>query len=165
MLFRSTLSIIRRRRRIRQLREVSDGEIGDLQVRGSVRWRRLLRGRQRLTGSVSDSSRRRPETVTVVAWGIMIAVLLVGGREILLGQLRPVGDLLRWSDSPRDVLHSYLTGWWSKDLGATTAQPTGNLLMALLGVITFGHMALARTILVVGLVGLGWLGEIGRAHV
>ena len=155
---RDTLSIIRRRRRIRQLREVSDGEIGDLQVRGSVRWRRLLRGRQRLTGSVSDSSRRRPETITVVAWGIMIAVLLVGGREILLGQLRPVGDLLRWSDSPRDVLHSYLTGWWSKDLGATTAQPTGNLLMALLGVVTLGHMALARTVLVVGLVGLGWLG-------
>ncbi len=155
---RDTANIVRRRRAIKRLRRVPDGEIADLQVRGSVRWRRLIRGRQRVTGSIPLSSRRRPETITVVAWGVLLAMLVLGAREILFGQLRPVGDLLRWVDSPRDALHSYASGWWGKDLGATTAQPTGNLLMALLGVVTLGHMALARTLVVVGLILVGWVG-------
>ncbi|MFZ9541803.1 MAG: glycosyltransferase, partial [Ilumatobacteraceae bacterium] len=42
---RATVSILRRRRKVAALRRVPDREIAELQVRGSVRWRRMVRGR------------------------------------------------------------------------------------------------------------------------
>lgn len=159
---RDTMSIIRRRRRASALRRIPDREIADLQVRGSVRWRRMSRGRRiapesgvSVDASIESGAR---DAVSVVVWFALWALLLVGAREIITGGVGSVGDLLAWSDSPRDVAHSYLSGWWGKDLGATTAQPTGNVLMFVLGVLALGHPALAQTVVVVGLVMAGWLG-------
>ena len=160
---RDTMLILRRRRRVAASRRIPDREIADLQVRGSVRWRRMVRGRQLAGVAPSD---RRPtssdtesrDPVSIVIWFVMWGLLLVGSRELIAGGVGSVGDLLPWSDSPRDVAHSYLSGWWGKDLGATTAQPTGNLLMFLAGLLTFGHPALAQTMVIVGLVAAGWLG-------
>lgn len=159
---RDTLSIVRRRRRVAALRRIPDREVADLQVRGSVRWRRVVRGRRRLSGSMTgrggsdDDGSREP--VAIVVWFVLWALLLVGARDLITGGVAAVADMLPWSQSPRDLVHSYLSGWWGKDLGATTAQPTGNLLMALAGIVTLGHPALAQTIMIVGLVAAGWLG-------
>lgn len=154
-----TLSILRRRRRVAALRRIPDREVADLQVRGSVRRRRLVRGRQRVMGDAraksDDESRDR---VSILLWLSLWALLLVGSRELIANGVASVGDLLPWADSPRDAMSSYLSGWWGKDLGATTVQPSANLLMSLFGLVTLGHMELARTLFVIGLVVAGWLG-------
>lgn len=159
---RDTLSILRRRRRVAALRRIPDREIADLQVRGSVRWRRVVRGRQRSSGPVSGGGRSNDtgsrEPVAIVTWFVLWALLFVGSRDLISGGVASVADMMPWVDSPRDLFHSYLSGWWDKDLGATTAQPTGNLLMALAGVLTLGHPALAQTMAIIGLVAAGWLG-------
>ncbi|MTA28304.1 MAG: glycosyltransferase, partial [Actinobacteria bacterium] len=160
---RDTMSILRRRRRVAALRRIPDREVADLQVRGSVRWRRLVRGRHVAGVSPGDRGVSGDDTVsrdpvTIVVWFVLWGLLLAGARELIAGGIGSVGDLLPWAESPRDVAHSYLSGWWGKDLGATTAQPTGNILMFLAGVLTLGHPALAQTIAVVGLVAAGWLG-------
>ena len=159
---RDTVSILRRRRRVAALRRIPDREIADLQVRGSVRWRRVVRGRQRSAGpaadrGTSDDAGSR-EPVAVAAWFVLWALLLVGARDLIAGGVASIADMMPWADSPRDLVRSYLSGWWDKDLGATTAQPTGNLLMALAGVLTLGHPALAQTMAIIGLVAAGWLG-------
>lgn len=164
---RDTMSILRRRRRVAALRRIPDREVADLQVRGSVRWRRLVRGRhvvgvapsdRNVTGGVTGNDTVSRDPVTIAVWFILWALLLAGARELITGGIGSVGDLLPWVESPRDVAHSYLSGWWGKDLGATTAQPTGNVLMFLGGLLTLGHPALAQTVAVVGLVAAGWLG-------
>lgn len=159
---RDIVSILRRRRRVALLRRIPDREIADLQVRGSVRWRRVVRGRRRSSGfavgrGASDNSGSR-EPIAVVAWFVLWAALLVGSRDLIGGGVASIADMLPWSDSPRDLAHSYMSGWWDKDLGATTAQPTGNILLALGGALTLGHPALAQTMVIIGLVAAGWLG-------
>ncbi|MEY3617343.1 MAG: hypothetical protein RL726_41, partial [Actinomycetota bacterium] len=132
---RDTMSILRRRRRVAALRRIPDREIADLQVRGSVRWRRLVRGRRvsgvaannrLVTGDDTGNDTVSRDSVTIVVWFILWALLLAGARELITGGIGSVGDVLPWVESPRDLAYSYLSGWWGKDLGATTAQPTGN---------------------------------------
>lgn len=154
---RDTVSILRRRRKVAALRRVPDREIAELQVRGSVRWRRMVRGRK-VVGPTRTVSSRTRDTASIVTLWALFALLLIGSRRILAQGVQPVGDLLGWIDSPRDLWHGYLNGWWGKDLGASTAQPTGVALMAVASTFMLGHSALAQTVVIVGLVAMGWLG-------
>jgi len=154
---RDTMSIIRRRRRIAKLRRIPDREIAELQVRGSVRWRRLIRGRQIVGPMRVESSTVRDVGSIVARWALLL-LLLIGARRIITQGVRPVGDLLDWVDSPRSLWHGYLDGWWSKDLGSSTAQPTGVAVMAVASTIAFGHSALAQTVVILTLVAMGWFG-------
>ena len=154
---RDTVSIVRRRRKIAALRRIPDREIADLQVRGSVRWRRMIRGRK-VVGPMRSASSTTRDTASIVTRWALLALLLIGARRILAHGVQPVGDLLAWTESPRDLWHGYLDGWWGKDLGASTAQPTGVALMAVASTVMLGHSALAQTIVVLALVAMGWLG-------
>lgn len=148
--------IISRRRRVAGIRTVPDREIADLQVRGSVRWNRFRRGRARnadLDEVVSERS-----TASMVVWGVLIALLLVGGRRIVTDGIRPIGELLPIPDSPFDMIRSHLSGWWDRGLGDTTAQPTGLLLLGVAGVVSFAQMGLVQTLGVLGALLLGWSG-------
>ena len=154
-------SITRRRSRVRLLRRVPDHEVVELQARGSVRWKRMIRHR-RFVPSVNlrtqgNTSRER-STWAMVAWGVLAVFLFLGGRQLWSNGVQPVGDLLPLPDSPRDLLQQYVSGWWAQDLGSTTAQPTSTGLIAIGGVLTLGHMGLLHTLITIGLIPLGWLG-------
>ncbi|MFN5605078.1 MAG: glycosyltransferase, partial [Actinomycetes bacterium] len=95
---RDTVSILRRRRRVAALRRIPDREIADLQVRGSVRWRRVVRGRQRSAGpaadrGTSDDAGSR-EPVAVAAWFVLWALLLVGARDLIAGGVASIADMM-----------------------------------------------------------------------
>lgn len=154
-------NIARRRSRVRMLRRVPDHEVVELQVRGSVRWKRIIRHRRftpsaNLRSEANIGSGRSPRAVA--AWAILGVLLFLGGRQLWMNGVHSVGDLLPLPDSPRDLVHQYLSGWWAQDLGSTTAQPTSTGLVALGGILTLGHMGLLHTLITIGLIPLGWLG-------
>jgi hypothetical protein len=74
-------SIARRRSRVRLLRQVPDHEVVELQVRGSVRWKRMIRHR-RFVPSVNLKNQgmtsRERSSWTLVAWGVLAAFLFIG---------------------------------------------------------------------------------------
>jgi len=151
------VSILRRRRAVRAIREVPDREVADLQVAGSVRWSRFVRHRQ--TIEVVESGPAVDRTpLTLAIWGLLIVLLLLGARRIITDGVRPIGEMLDVPGSPLDLIRSYLSGWWDRGLGATTAQPTGLVFLGLAGIVAFAQMAFVQTVAIVGLVLAGWLG-------
>lgn len=156
-------TVMARRTRARRVRRVPDSEIVGLQVRGSIRWRRMRRQRElRLGTAVSrTSSRRGSESLSlnamVVGFGLVLLFFL-GARKLLSSGVSPVGDLLPMSDSPRDLMSSYLSGWWNRDLGSASPQPTAQALMAVVGFLGFAQMGFVHTAVTIGLIPLGWLG-------
>ena len=154
-------NIARRRSRVRMLRQVPDHEVVELQVRGSVRWKRIIRHRRftpsaNIRGTGNDANVRSPKAIAT--WGVLAVLLFLGGRQLWMNGVHSVGDLLPLPESPRDLLRQYSSGWWAQDLGSTTAQPTSTGLVALGGIITLGHMGLLHTLITIGLIPLGWLG-------
>lgn len=151
------VSILRRRRAVRPIREVPDREVADLQVSGSVRWGRFVRHRQTIDSVESTPSVDRTPLALAV-WGVLLVLLLLGARRIIADGVRPIGEMLHVPDSPVDLIRSYLSGWWDRGLGATTAQPTGLVLLGLTGIIGLGQMGFVQTFGILALIVGGWLG-------
>ena len=160
-------SVIRRRRRVRSLRRVPDHEVVELQSRGSARWKRALRHRRvapvlALTSVNNSSSTRSSEVrrspLTLVVWGVLAILLLVGGRQLWANGVRSIGELLPLPGSTRNLFREYASGWWAQDLGSSSAQPTSVVLVALGGIFTLGNSGLLHTLITIGLIPLGWLG-------
>lgn len=154
-------SIIVRRREVRGLRSVPDGEIAGLQLRGSARLAAYLRSRDmRPTRGESSIERRWRQTAgsaPMFAWVCVLAVALFGSRK-LLGGIPGYGEFLRLPASPRAMLSDYRLGWWGHGLGSTTPVPTGVALTAVVSTITLFHMGLLHTVGVLGLLLVGYLG-------
>ena len=154
-------AIARRRSRVRQLRRVPDHEVVELQIRGSVRWKRMIRHRRfapstNLSTGGDVAGERSPWVLA--SWAILGILLFLGGRQLWTNGVHSVGDLLPLPESPRDLFQEYVRGWRSQDLGSTTAQPTSTALVALGGIFTLGNMGLLHTLITIGLIPIGWLG-------
>ena len=150
-----------RRREVRSLRLVPDGEIAGLQLRGSARVSAYLRSRDlrpsRGENSIERRWRQTAGSAPMFAWICVLAAALFGSRKIL-GGIPEFGEFLRFPVSPRAMLTDYRSGWWGHGLGATTSVPTGVALTAMSSVATLFHMGLLRTISVLGLLLVGYLG-------
>jgi GT2 family glycosyltransferase len=153
--------IIVRRREVRALRRVPDGEIAGLQLRGSARVSAYLRSRDmrpsRGENSIERRWRQTAGSAPMFAWLCVLIALLFGSRHLLSGIPR-FGEFLRLPDSPRAMLSDYTSGWWGHGLGSTTPVPTGVALTALAGTATLFHMGLLHTVGVLGLLLVGYLG-------
>ncbi|MGA0879179.1 MAG: hypothetical protein ACO3SP_08685 [Ilumatobacteraceae bacterium] len=106
------------------------------------------------TGDVGGPRSYRP----VLVWSVLALLFVLGGRAIIGGGLHAVGEFLPMPGSRRDLIVSYLSGWWDADLGGTAAHPTAQAIIAVLGVVFLGKFGLLQTLLTVGLIPLGWWG-------
>ena len=153
--------IVVRRRDVRALRRVPDGEIAGLQLRGSARVSAYLRSRDmrpsRGENSIERRWRQTAGSAPMFAWICVLVALLLGSRH-LLGGIPRFGEFLRLPVSPRAMLTDYRSGWWGHGLGATTPVPTGIALTALASTATLFHMGLLHTVGVLGLLLVGYLG-------
>ncbi|HEY0521683.1 MAG TPA: glycosyltransferase, partial [Ilumatobacteraceae bacterium] len=153
--------IVVRRREVRALRRVPDGEIAGLQLRGSARVSAYLRSRDmrpsRGENSIERRWRQTAGSAPTFAWICVIVAVLFGSRH-LFGGIPGFGEFLRLPVSPRAMLTDYRSGWWGHGLGATTPVPTGVALTALASVLTLFHMGLLHTLGVLGLLLVGYLG-------
>jgi len=153
--------IITRRRRISGGRLVPDQQVSSRLLGGSARLRGYLRGRESATYIGADSSVRRWQPATygpLLAWFVVIALVIIGSRSFIDRGVPEVGEFLRYPESPRDLLRSYLTGWDPRGGGITAAVPTGWLSIVLLSVGTGFRMALAMTVSVIAMVLIGAIG-------
>ena len=153
-------SILRRRRQVRILRRVPEREIVELQVRGSASWRRVVRhgSKQVFAGHSATQGSRERRTLITVGWVTLIIVLFLGGRHLFASGVEPIGQFSRLPDSPRNLISEYFSGWRNQDLGSSSSQPTSMILIALGGIVALAHMGLVHTLLIVGLIPLGWFG-------
>ena len=156
-----TPGIFVRRREVRALRLVPDGEIAGLQLRGSARVSAYLRSRDmrpaRGESSVERRWRQTAGSAPMFAWIGVLIVVLFGSRH-LLGGVPGFGEFLRLPVSPRAMLADYRSGWWGHGLGSTSPVPTGVALTSLASTVTLFHMGLLHTIGVLGLLLVGYLG-------
>ncbi len=155
-------SYFARRRSLVKHREVPDSEVAGLQVRGSARFASYMRSRDsRQVDPDSSTERRWRQTAgsaPALAWLAVSLLALFGSRQLITNGVPRFGEFLAFPSSPRGMLSDYLSGWSGHGLGSTTASPTGIGLLVIASVGTLFHMALLRTVLVVGLLFVGYLG-------
>lgn len=154
-------SIVVRRRVIKSGRRVPEREVLGLQQRGSAQLNSFLRSRETTTyvGDGTNVRRwRESTTAPVIAWIVVLGLFFVGSRSFLSGGVPAVGELLRFPESPRDLLGSYTSGWNPHGLGATESNPTGMAVLSALSFATLFRMGLLHTVFLLGLVIGGLIG-------
>ena len=152
-----------RRRRATVRRSVTDSEIHALQVRGSawmvgyLRRRDRRRGIEQAQAGLSGSKEAAPRS-SIILWSVLVTVLVIGSRDLLMNGPATVGQFVEFRDGPRTLFSSFVSGWWNSGFGQVGPVPTHVALTAAGGLATFGHMALLRTVFIVGAPLVGWLG-------
>lgn len=155
-------AIVARRRQIAPLRHVPASEVAGLQVRGSARLASYLRSRDRRPLDPEASTERRwrqtAGSAPTIAWIVVLALTVVGARDLISSGVPTFGQFLPYPDSPRELFDSFRSGWSTHGLGATIAAPTGMVLVAGGSVLTLFHMGMWHTVAVVGLLVVGYAG-------
>lgn len=154
-------AIAARRRSIKSVRQVPEREVLGLQQRGSAQLTSFLRSRETVAYVSNSANVRRwrdSTTAPVIAWIVVLVVLVLGSRSFLAGGVPPVGEFLRFPDSPRDLFADYRSGWNPHGLGATESNPTGLAVLSALSFTTLFRMGLLQTLFLLGLVVVGLIG-------
>ena len=162
------------RRAVRVSRQVPDGDVRHLQVRGSARFSGFLRGqlagerfRRRTTGARARARAQergegdeRAVGLSLCVSGGVALVLLMGSRHLITRGIPAVHQLSpfpgAWS-----LLRSYASGWNLAGLGSEAPAPAAFGLLGAAGLLLGGATGLLRTLLVVGMLPLG---AVGAAH-
>ena len=158
--------IIRRRSEVRPLRLVSASEIHDLQVSGSARFSSFIRRRSRRIQQASLAQKDRKDAVKHQRFvtNIFIAItacVLLGSRSFILHGVSHIGEFLPMrstTESPRALITSFLSGWTQGGFGSAGSNPSGYVLMAIVGMISFGRTGALQTALIIGSVFVGAFG-------
>ncbi|MGQ0805458.1 MAG: glycosyltransferase [Actinomycetota bacterium] len=157
----------RSRGRAQKLRRIHDGELRELQVRGSAQLRDYLSHHlhteerlQSLTEagrSAVDAASTGARQPVAVACLVVAVLFLAGSRDLILGRVPAVGTFAAWP-GVFDLLEAYSSGWRFTGLGSPAAAPPAFAFMAALGAPLLGAMGLARTLVVVGAFPIGAIG-------
>ena len=176
---RHPLSLWRARRQVRRVRQASDRELHRMQVRGLIGPRLWLR-RMRRNGSSVDATidpsegsataplaadpaaaadPRAPWTpATALIATVLAGVVLFGSRHLVTRFVPAVGEFVALPGSAGDLVRAWAGGYRPVGLGADASAPTLAGVVGGLGAVLGRQAALARTLLVVGLVPAGVVG-------
>jgi GT2 family glycosyltransferase len=178
---RRPLSLWRARRHVKAARQASDHEIHHMQVHGLIGPRLWLRrmGRNGWTvdtaidpaaGSAgpgpSSAAGPAPPADTVAPWTpataliatVVAGVVLFGSRHLVTRFVPAVGEFVAFPGSAGDLVREWVGAYRPVGLGADSSAPTLVGVAGGLGTVLAGHLALARTLLIVGLVPVGVIG-------
>jgi GT2 family glycosyltransferase len=157
------------RRRLAEHRRVPDRDVRRLQVHGSARWSAFVRGQrgagQNRLGTVTASGREMVTNLrsararsSLLAWCAVLAVMLLGSRDLFTNGVPTIGQLAPFPGHPSQLLQQWTSGFRSTGLGSDTPAPTLLGVLGGLGYLFFGAMGLLRTVLIVGALPLGAVG-------
>jgi GT2 family glycosyltransferase len=172
-------SLWRARRQVGRVRQASDRELHRMQVRGLIGPRLWLR-RMRRYGSSAAATIDPPEgsagpplatdaaapvevrtpwtPATALIATLLAAVVIFGSRHLVTRFVPAVGEFVKFPGSAGDLVREWAGGYRPVGLGADASVPTLAGVAGGLGAVLGGHLALARTLLVVGLVPVGVVG-------
>lgn len=162
-------SISKRRRKLAQIRQVGDAEVRAMQLpgfEGLAAWRRRRADRRSDAETTADdveseaaaAERRRWFQASVLVWTGILAVLLFGSRELIMGELPVFNEFVEFPDGPSPLLTEWGSTWRSTGVGA---EAPSSLLHAILGfasIALFGQVGLLRLLVTVGMIGVGAVG-------
>jgi GT2 family glycosyltransferase len=172
------LSLWRARRRVNSVRQASSRDVHRLQVRGLIRPRLWLR-RMGRNGASPDAAIDAPAgrdpspadeptppgdadapwtPATALITVLLAGVVLFGSRHLVTRLVPAVGEFVAFPGSSGDLVREWVGGYRSVGLGADASAPTLVGVAGGLGAVLAGHLALARTLLIVGLVPVGVVG-------
>ncbi|MBI2704171.1 MAG: glycosyltransferase family 2 protein [Actinobacteria bacterium] len=158
-----------RRKLVKATRIARDRDIRRLQVRGSARLSAYLRGQigtdQDRLGAMAASSRQFATnlrsgraTSALIAWGVLIAVWLIGSRSLLTSGVPTVGEFARFPSSSVSLLQEWFSGYRNAGLGSTAPAPTSFGVLGGVGFLAFGSMGVVRNVLILAMLPLGAIG-------
>jgi GT2 family glycosyltransferase len=156
---RGGLGDLRRARSATQkMRSVDDGDIRDLMIRGSARFRSLLVQRLHASDRLADASNRararmvrtqeqvrRAPAMLAVFLGVLIAV---GSRVLVAQRVPDIGTFQAWP-GVGSLWSTFISPWRSTMVGARDPATPAFAMMAVLSGVLLGHGGLARTVVVV----------------
>lgn len=159
----------RRRRALRAVRGLRDGEVRRLQHGGSTRITGFLRGElgrgDRVRASLTDLRRgvggslsAGPRRFAIGTAVVVALVVLVGSRDLIGESLPAFASLPGFDQRPLSLLGEYLSGWRSAGLGSEAPAPTAFALIGLSGLGLLGGMGLLQQLLVLGTLPVGLVG-------
>jgi GT2 family glycosyltransferase len=161
--------VLAARRAIRGRRLVPDGEVAGLQVPGSARFSAFLRhrGNRKLDADELTARRWRQSagSAPAIAWVTLIAMIVIGSRQLLRDGVPPAGEFLPFPDSARALLGDYRSGFVGQGAGNGEAAPTALALLGAGGAVLASNMGLLHTVTIVGLLvvaaaGMWWMASI-----
>lgn len=158
-----------RRRHLRSVRGLGDGEIRRLQGRGSARLTSYLRGElgsgDRVRASLTEAGRdlagsfqAGPRRVAILAVIVVVVLVGIGTRDLVGARLPTFASMVPLDRGPFSLLADYASGWRSAGLGSQAPAPTAFALLGVAGMILLGGMGLLQQILVLGALPAGLVG-------
>ena len=163
-----------RRRSVRAIRQLPDGEVRRLQLGGSVQVRSYVRGDRHATERLRSAFEELgheltdfstgPRRFALAAWAFVVVLLLIGTRDLLFHRISAVGGLAPFDTSVGSLLSNYLNGWRHAGLGAEAPQPTAFAILGLAGIPFLGSMGLLQQLLVLGAFPVGAVGAWRLTH-
>ncbi len=157
----------RARGRTQKLRRVDDGDVRDLMIRGSARFRVFVTQRMHAGEKIADVSTRTRTRVQEVSTNLrrapaiigslLAVVILFGSRALLFGNVPQVGGFRAWPGLG-DAWSTFTGAWRYTFMGASEAASPVFGLMAFVDGALLGHPGLGRSLVVGGALPLGTWG-------
>lgn len=151
------------RKRVNAVREVADRDIRQLQTPTLARLTELWQSYRKDRGAVEISGlsaieARAPRSLLPYGVVAIVALVLIGSRELLFGAIPPIGEFAHGPAAPSDYVQWWLHGWNPSGLGSSSPVPLVTGLLGVLGSIMFGSLGFARHIGILGMLPLGMWG-------
>lgn len=156
-------SLIGRRRSLRAARTIGDADLRRFQSSGFAPVTTYLRARRDTsavgrTRQMIEAVRSGSARGAAVAWGLVVVAYLFGSRHLATRGIPVFGEFTSFGDGPGAAISEFWSGWRDEGLGREAPASIHTLFVGAAGFVTFGHMALLRTIVLVGAPLVGALG-------
>ena len=162
-------SLLARRKRVKAVRRLPDGEIRSLQSQGFAIVKAFFKDQtneqNRASGMVQDrfkrfieAMREGPSRASAVFIGLSTLVFFFGSRHLITRKVPVVGELVPFDLSIGECFSLWFSNWWASGIGNESTNPTALGITGLLGVFSFGSMGLLRLILTLGMLPIGVAG-------
>jgi len=162
-------SIAKRRRALREHRQVDDADVRALQIPGFEGWQAWRRRRaDRRAVSLEQASatevvafaaeRRRWFQITLGAWAAVVALLLFGSRGLIRDELPIINQFVGFPDGPGPLLGEWQSTWRSTGLGSEAPSSLLHFFLGVAGIGLFGQMGFLRLLVTLGLIFVGAVG-------
>ena len=161
-------SIMRRRRHLRQIRQVDDAEVRALQIpgfEGLNAWRQARSDRREAQAAVDGAvpagqaaERARDFQLTAMVWIGVLVVLLFGSRELITNGVPLFNEFVAFPNGPSSLLTEWGSTWRPTGVGAEAPSSLLHAILGFAGIALFGQMGLLRLLVTVGMLLIGALG-------
>ena len=161
-------SLLQRRKRIKELRQIPDSEIRSAQIRGVTPIKKLFAPLQYDGKSLGQNKgrfsyflqeiRSGPSRVSLSFFVAASIVFLFGSRHLITRTIPIVGDLVPFDLGVKDTFALWFSNYWQTGIGYEGTHPNALGIIGILGILFWGCMGLLRLVLTLGMIPIGVLG-------